>query len=115
MLNLNLKSVCRVDKAKAMAISDLEVVQRWHQLYKGTVLSKKFLKNERLDQLESDVLKFRIGLWRKRLYDVSWFMRCLNEPIAKMANKEVGCTGRFWECKGCDFYFKNYLSFAEVG
>ena len=89
--------VCRVDRAKALALTDYEVVTRWHQLYKGTILSKKYLNNESLDQIEMDVLKFRISLWRERLYDVSWFMRCLNEPIAKMANKEDGCTGRFWE------------------
>ncbi len=33
---------------------------------------------------------------RMRLYDISWLMRDLNEYIAREANKEDKCTGRFY-------------------
>jgi hypothetical protein len=34
---------------------------------------------------------------RRRLSDVSWWMRSLCEPIARRANREDRVTGRFWE------------------
>jgi hypothetical protein len=36
---------------------------------------------------------------RRRLANVSWFMKCLAEPIAKRANREDGLTGHFWEAR----------------
>jgi hypothetical protein len=39
----------------------------------------------------------RLALIRGRLGSVSWLMRALNEPIARMANREEGCTRRFCE------------------
>ena len=38
-----------------------------------------------------------IEVRRQRLCDLSWFMKCLNEHIARRANLEDHCTGAFWD------------------
>ena len=55
------------------------------------------MKGEFMGKAELVVVHEIIGEYRKRLMDLSWFMKCLNEHIAHMANKEDGCTGCFWE------------------
>jgi len=97
VMSNHLHLVLRVDIYEANAWSDREVVAHWHQLFKGTDITQKFAKGEVIESVEVNSLKHSIAQYRSRLSDISWFMRALNEPIARKANKEEGCTGRFWE------------------
>ena len=89
--------VLHIDEETAKNYSDKQVVTRWHQLFSGNMLSQRYLRGESLGQAEQRVLNKDIALWRQRLSDISWFMRVMNESIARQANTEDNCTGRFWE------------------
>ena len=89
--------VLHVDAEGAQRWSLQEVVERWHQLFAGTLISQDFLADKPLHDSQVIELEQQAALWRERLTSISWFMRCLNESIARQANAEDGCTGRFWE------------------
>ena len=86
-----------VNADEAAQLDGLQVVERWHCLFKGNLLSQRFARGEALDVAELEVLMTIVAEWRRRLSDISWFMRLINEGIARQANAEDGCTGRFWE------------------
>lgn len=89
--------VLHINQQKALDLSSTEVIARWHKLFKGTLLTQKRLDNQPLSVAQAMTVEDTVNVWRKRLYCVSWFMRSLNEYIARLANKEDDCTGRFWE------------------
>ncbi len=67
------------------------------QLYKGHLLVDRYLAGESLSRAERTAVAELIETWRKRLFDISWFMRCMNEHLAQRSNQEDQCRGRFWE------------------
>ena len=86
-----------VDEDKANQWSMNEVLERWHRLHKGTLLTQQYLNGDNLATPLVDMVNATAEIYRQRLIDVSWFMREINEKIARQANQEDGCKGRFWE------------------
>ena len=89
--------VVHLRPAATEAWSAEEVVRRWTRLFTGSDVARKFLRSEYLDAAERAHLERLVATWRERLGHLSWFMRCLNEYLARRANAEDGCTGHFWE------------------
>ena len=77
--------------------SDKQVLSAWAQLYRLPMVCDRFMKGEFLSKGELIVVDQLASEYRKRLMNLSWFMKCLNEHIAIIANKEDDCTGSFWE------------------
>jgi len=89
--------VLHVDREQAEGWTEVEVIERWHQLFAGHPLTHRLLAGDTLLKVEQKLVAELVVLWRSRLMDISWFMRCMNEDIARQANEEDNCTGRFWE------------------
>lgn len=89
--------VLHVDSARAKQWSLEEVCRRWAKLYRGPLLLQRFKSGDTLSDFEKEELQALAGKWRAQLCSLSRFMACLNYVIALRANKEDGCTGRFWE------------------
>ncbi|HCM47481.1 MAG TPA: transposase [Colwellia sp.] len=96
-LHIVLHIVLHVDSEQVKSWSIAEVLQHWHQLFKGTLLTQKYQNKQPLDNFQLAMVESSADIYKKRLIDISWFMRSLNEPIARQANREDNCTGHFWE------------------
>ena len=88
--------VVRLKPEQAADWSNDEVTDRWAQLYGLPLLLAK-LRSAECTEAEEAVALDLLDRRRKRLSSLSWFMKCLNEFIARQANREDHCTGSFWE------------------
>lgn len=91
--------VVKLNPSDSCTWTNSEVIKRWRCLYKGPTLIQRYLNNDTLHPAELTTLNEIVSKWRERLSDLSWFMKCLNEFIAKAANKEDQCKGHFWESR----------------
>lgn len=91
--------VVRLNPDEADGWSDDEVLERWTALFRGPLLVQRYRAGEPLTAAELDTVRSIVAVYRTRLGSLSWFMKCVNEPIARRANAEDCCTGHFWEAR----------------
>ena len=97
VMDNHLHLLLRLDSRRANEWSDEEVARRWLTLFPLRDLHGRAfaLTADRVRKFAADAAW--IARVRARLANLGWFMRCLKEPLARMANREDGCTGAFWE------------------
>jgi len=99
VLDNHLHVLVRVEPERASGWSDDEVVRRWGRLYPPRGKDRQPLPVTKvwIEQKLADT--HWVAETRKRLSTLGWFMKCLKEPLARMANREDKCHGAFWESR----------------
>ena len=99
VMDNHLHLLVRLDPEVAAAWSDDEVVRRWGRLYPPRDKSRKPLpiSDEWVQGKLEDIAW--VAKTRERLQSISWFMKCLKEPISRRANREDKCRGAFFESR----------------
>ncbi len=98
VLSNHLHVVVRTRPDIVKSWSDEEVALHWWRLFPhrrdGNGKAAEPLESE-LNHIRNNASELKEK--RRRLCDISWFMRCLAEPIARRGNFEDKVSGRFWE------------------
>ena len=99
VLDNHLHLLLRLDSQQAKTWTDEQVVERWFGLYPPRGTDRKPLPKKKREELVKQRLADKDWLekTRGRLSSLSWFMKCLKEPLSRMINKEEQCTGAFFE------------------
>lgn len=90
--------IIKLDPSASAHLKPEEVVRRWRRI----LPHRRDKKGNPVELSDDELLRelanpFLVAEWRHRLINLSWFMRCLKEPIARLANREDNCKGHFWE------------------
>ena len=78
--------------------TDEQVARRWWKLFPARRRRDGSPEDPTAQELNAlSCNKSGLQERRRRLANISWFMRCLAEPIARRANREDDVKGRFWD------------------
>jgi REP element-mobilizing transposase RayT len=99
VMSNHLHLVLYTDPAAANRWSDDEVIARWRSAMPSHKCDSKAPAASDDPAPQPKVSAEWIVDKRLRLASLSWFMKLLNENIARRANAEDGCTGHFWESR----------------
>ncbi len=97
VLDNHLHLLVRLDPDVAKDWSDEEVVRRWGRLFPPRDKSRQPVG------VSKDWVEWRLKdtAWvakaRERLQSLSWFMKCLKEPLSRLANRQDKTRGAFFE------------------
>jgi hypothetical protein len=97
VLDNHLHLLVRLDPALGLGWTDEEVVRRWGRLFPPRDKARQALPVTE-DWVQT---KLKEAGWvaeaRQRLQSLSWFMKCLKEPLARLANRQDETRGAFFE------------------
>lgn len=99
VMDNHLHVLVRLDPELPRAWSAEEVARRWAAVYppRGVNFNDRAAIQKWIVQAAADTAQ--VDRWRARLGDLGWFMKALKEPLSRLANKEDGCKGTFWEAR----------------
>jgi REP element-mobilizing transposase RayT len=97
VLDNHLHLLVRLDPDVAAGWSDEEVVRRWGRLFPPRGKSRQQLPASN-DWVQERLKDARwVATARARLQNLGWFMKCLKEPLSRLANKQDQTRGAFFE------------------
>lgn len=99
VLDNHLHVLLRLDAEAAENWSDEDVVRRWGRLFPPRDKARQPLPvSDGWVQMRLQDLSW-VAKTRERLSSLSWFMKCLKEPLSRLANREEKTRGAFFESR----------------
>ena len=97
IIDNHLHLLVRLDADMAKGWSDEEVVRRWGRLFPPRDKARQAVAVS--DEWVQARLKDAawVATARQRLQSLSWFMKCLKEPLSRLANRQEQTRGAFFE------------------